>query len=776
MVVFAHRERAAAHVEPVAVMLDFEFIARPPERFEGLLVYRYRTGVLRRQLADVLRTMAQRGGGDLFPVEPTELALHWSAAGLFDGVRLCDVPAAGQRYRLLASRLLDLARVSPPMPTALFSCGNAFDAPGIKNLPLLHVVEPLVSEANLVSIIGFIERTADLTVRPALVPTEAAILYFRELLEGEGGTLDLRAFITEYDRSCILYQDLETGKFNAPTRLQLADEGRSFVVRALRRFISEEGNFTDAGLVRAIAIKARRGWSARELADDLCRATRILIESVGSDKHARNARKYGSMTKRRLYLWAAMLIAQTAKGYAAEDSEFIASVDELMLTIHRLIEQFKVGNRRLESEPLKGCWSLIDRVARSHIANEEVEVEPDARSELIATLRKSLSGASGGGWLGRLNRILSKPAPKLSTRSGQDFAKQQILAKSFTDLLGQERVLSELSRRFAEKDHGKPLVIIGAPGSGKRSVARLYAKALVCEGKKVNGIEPCCRCQSCASFQHDGDFSYIPFDLGLPNALQYAVGYVETLPQSSFARHRTIVLSQPEKSSASLDAFLKPFEDGAHKTTFIVLATDQSALRGATLSRSRAIRLATLNRSDARALVLRTLPKAEFSNEVLDLIIKIGGGVPGRLLQLADIVKASGAYSLSQARVALEVDWGLGALSFWSTIFSGFVNAEAINELTAFCSPQEALTRTARVLICLERSHTEAEPALFGVEAEFAEVERKLLMCAGHREMGRQDLYAGLMNLWCSQEVVEHDDLLNAAQEASEFMRASSGT
>lgn len=754
-------------------MLDFEFISAPPERFEGLLVYRYRTGVLRHHFSDVLAKLARRAGGDLFPVEPSELASHWSAAGLFNGVRLCDIAATGQRHKSLTSRLLDLARVPPLMPTALCSHASAFDAPGIKKLPLLYVEEPVVSEANLAAIMGFLVRAADLTVRPALAPTEASFAYFRELLEGEGGTLDLRAFITEYDRACILYQDLETGKFIAPTKAQLADEGRSFVVRALGFFINNEGNFTDAGLIRAIAIKARRGWSALELADELCRATRILIGSVGSDRRGRNARQRGGMTKRLLYVWAALLIARTAKIYDAEDSELIPSVDEFMLTLHRLVEQFRVGRHRLESEPLRGYWSFIDRVVQAHNVNEDVEDERDARSKLLAALKKSLAGVSGDGWLGRLNRVLSKaaPEPEPSELSGPESVKHAIAVKSFADLLGQEKLLSELRRRFANNDHGKPLVIVGVPASGKRSVARLYAKALMCTGDRVGGIEPCCHCQSCVDFEDDGDFSYIPFDLGLPDALQYAIGYVETLWQPSFARHRTIVLSRPEKSPASLDAFLKPFEDGVLGTTFIVLATDQGALQFATLSRSRSFRLAPLGRSDARAVVSRIL-SSDFSDEVIELIVRMGGGVPGRLLQLAGIVSASKAYGLSKARVALDIDWGRTVLSFWSALFAGAVDTEIINQLTLACSPQEAFARTARLLLCLEKNRMEAEPVLFGMEAKFAEVEAKLSGSPRNRVIARPGLYADLISLWRAYEVVEPEDILKAAQKAREIICA----
>ena len=68
--------------------------------------------------------------------------------------------------------------------------------------------------------------------------------------------------------------------------------------------------------------------------------------------------------------------------------------------------------------------------------------------------------------------------------------------KSFEEVLGQDELVSTLSRRVITKDHSRHIVLHGPEGSGKTTVARLYAKALQCSEPTPTG-SPCHRCDAC---------------------------------------------------------------------------------------------------------------------------------------------------------------------------------------------------------------------------------------------------------------------------------------
>ena len=53
--------------------------------------------------------------------------------------------------------------------------------------------------------------------------------------------------------------------------------------------------------------------------------------------------------------------------------------------------------------------------------------------------------------------------------------------KSFEEVLGQDELVSTLARRVITTDHSRHIVLHGPEGSGKTTVARLYAQALQCQ-------------------------------------------------------------------------------------------------------------------------------------------------------------------------------------------------------------------------------------------------------------------------------------------------------
>lgn len=68
--------------------------------------------------------------------------------------------------------------------------------------------------------------------------------------------------------------------------------------------------------------------------------------------------------------------------------------------------------------------------------------------------------------------------------------------KRFEEVLGQDDLVSTLARRVITKDHSWHIVLNGPEGSGKLTVARLYAKALQCD-EPTHTRSACHRCEPC---------------------------------------------------------------------------------------------------------------------------------------------------------------------------------------------------------------------------------------------------------------------------------------
>ena len=76
---------------------------------------------------------------------------------------------------------------------------------------------------------------------------------------------------------------------------------------------------------------------------------------------------------------------------------------------------------------------------------------------------------------------------------------QKYRGKTFEEVLAQEHVTQVLKTSIQNQTFGHAYLFVGTRGTGKTSLARIFARAINCkdiEYVKTNG-EPCNKCESC---------------------------------------------------------------------------------------------------------------------------------------------------------------------------------------------------------------------------------------------------------------------------------------
>ena len=162
----------------------------------------------------------------------------------------------------------------------------------------------------------------------------------------------------------------------------------------------------------------------------------------------------------------------------------------------------------------------------------------------------------------------------------------------YDDVLGQEGTIRVL-RQFVHTGKGahQSYLFAGPYGSGKTTLGRILARALLCESP-VDG-NPCDKCQSCKSILEEGSSENLTeVDAATNSGKDSMRKIVEELQYSTFSGKRRIYIfdESHQLSKDALDSILKPMEDCAPGSEDKILVcifctTEPGKMRATVLSR-----------------------------------------------------------------------------------------------------------------------------------------------------------------------------------------------
>lgn len=162
----------------------------------------------------------------------------------------------------------------------------------------------------------------------------------------------------------------------------------------------------------------------------------------------------------------------------------------------------------------------------------------------------------------------------------------------YEDVLGQEATVKIL-RRFVSEGRGfrQSYLFCGLHGSGKTTLGRILARALLCEAP-VEG-DPCDQCASCRSMLEFGTSAdFIEVDAATHSGKADVTRITEEIQYNTFSGKRRIYLFDEahQLSRDALDALLKPLEDtmpGSEDKQLVCIfcTTEPERMRATVLSR-----------------------------------------------------------------------------------------------------------------------------------------------------------------------------------------------
>lgn len=468
--------------------------------------------------------------------------------------------------------------------------------------------------------------------------------------------------------------------------------------------------------------RAELGWPVRDLVSELYRLTAALLQPAAGRRRPRSQAR-SRVAEHRMtegaVLWAALVLA-------AEDA-LIHSVREDQagyrrgpdLTVPALAavgRAFLERHERAETgDPVDGRWADLVRTLRrcgTEVGDDPGHVIAPARGGLVRALAARLACVDGGPpWFQVLAGEAHDACARLAKSEGWDnledvdegttaaedeLHRDQVqrppaaqLPRTFAAVVGREHAVAGLRRHARDRTNGVDVLLHGPAGAGKLTLARIYARMLLCKAPLPDG-EACGTCRPCSDKGNGGVIELDGADPridDLSRQLSKKVGTVERISAGHFLQTQLVFIVNNAEClpPEAFDRLLQPMEHSAH-AGFVLLAQDRCRVRVAGQSRCFDYRVRPLVRTEARDFLL-DIGRAhgdQAAEAALDLLIDVGEGLPGRLLEACERVSAVAPSDLAAMRAALGLDWGEALVGAWPALVAGAPAAlAALNELVA---------------------------------------------------------------------------------------------
>lgn len=157
--------------------------------------------------------------------------------------------------------------------------------------------------------------------------------------------------------------------------------------------------------------------------------------------------------------------------------------------------------------------------------------------------------------------------------------------RTFEEVKGQEAIVTTLKNQIKNERTSHAYLFCGTRGTGKTSIAKIFARAVNCENP-VDG-SPCGQCQMCRSILDGSSMNVIEMDAASNNSVDNIRQIVEEVSYSPTAgRFKVYIIDEVHMlSTGAFNALLKTLEEPPSYVIFILATTEAHKLPITILSR-----------------------------------------------------------------------------------------------------------------------------------------------------------------------------------------------
>ena len=188
-------------------------------------------------------------------------------------------------------------------------------------------------------------------------------------------------------------------------------------------------------------------------------------------------------------------------------------------------------------------------------------------------------------------------------------------SQTFSQLVGQEVVAKTLRQAVEQEKISHAYLFSGPRGTGKTSVAKIFAKAVNCPNQV--GGEPCNNCYICQAVTDGSLEDVIEMDAASNNGVDEIREIRDKSTYApSLARYKVYIIDEVHMlSTGAFNALLKTLEEPTQNVVFILATTELHKIPATILSRVQRFEFKSIKTQDIKEYIHYILEKENISSE-----------------------------------------------------------------------------------------------------------------------------------------------------------------
>ena len=215
---------------------------------------------------------------------------------------------------------------------------------------------------------------------------------------------------------------------------------------------------------------------------------------------------------------------------------------------------------------------------------------------------------------------------------------------TFDKVIGQEHIIKTLINQIKTKNVGHAYLFCGVRGTGKTSIAKIFAKAVNCENNQ-NG-SPCGKCKACKSLQDVSNIDIVEIDAASNNKVENVREIRDNVQYAPVnVKYKVYIIDEVHMlTTEAFNALLKTLEEPPKHAIFILATTEPQKLPATILSRCMRFDFRLIADKEIAKLISSIYDEIgkQYTEEAVMAIARAGEGCVRDALSVADLCLSVG--------------------------------------------------------------------------------------------------------------------------------------